>query len=842
MIRILKYVLGFAWLAMVMFFFYAHHGYYQMELPGFFGWWPLWVVPLTLYGLFLIYTWISDEKELRLKLTVPGILFVAILTLFYIGNVTFYKLKPLMFEGPTTVIHADGSVIIGASKEQMEGAPYVFDTGTTVADISNFYDQAPPEMKPYLIKANFWQIQIGLAWTFIKVFGVSLLFIFAAWVFGAAVHRWIRRKSTLHEDKPFEGGLLEMVLGLGLMSTILFLIGALGLFNLPVILGTFLILLGVFYKDLIARCKLLWSWKDELVLKPGNMAIPIFLFLWLMIGIDLFDNLSSQPRGWDGLNRYIVIARDIASSGGLVERGNVYGWELFLALGYLLDIKLSLFWSALPGYLTFALMWCFARRYSDSWATALALSTLIVAPMMAFHLSDENKVDVAHWLFGTAVILAFLRGIDWNEIKIKDKSWMWIAGLLAGYAFTFKLTGVLMMAALLVVFAFVEGGWIGFAAALLIALGVLSLQGGYNLGTEFTTSTKINETLFIFGVLGGAMLAGFGMLKKKISLKAMKELILIILLMALPILPWFTKNAIDTKSLELGNIIFGANDIPNIDFDLAGSACEATGFYEEYDRYIGYNNNLILRTIELPWHATMNDTGATGAYVDMGFAFLGFLLLALLLYKPSKHSRVVLIFGITYFLFWLFKANGVTWYGFPLFSFMVVLLAATYHQMGKDWFGRGILIFTLGIWILSAFDARLSNYGKVSLLLGHTTAVSYDQVRESIFPYSNELEATLAEYEGLLYKIGTPMGYFIPNFFQRTFDDQLLDNFNCIYTAQGNDFAAVRHKLLEEGFQYVLYDSYTNTVGLDPEGTLSKKVQLFEQFASEELIYTIYDD
>ena len=345
----------------------------------------------------------------------------------------------------------------------------------------------------------------------------------------------------------------------------------------------------------------------------------------------------------------------------------------------------------------------------------------------------------------------------------------------------------------------------------------------------------------MLGILAGLVILAFGQVKKKISLDSIKKLLILILFILIPILPWFAKHAVEIDEYNFSNLITGGNAIPQIDFENDLAICNKTGFFEEYDRYIGYNDNLFLRIIELPWHLTMNDTGAIGAYVDMGFAFLGFILLGFLLYKPSKKNNFIVLFAVIYFLFWLIKANGVSWYGFPMFSLLVAFLAYTFTNMSKDTVGKIALVLVLGLWFLTAFDARLTNFAKPSLMLSHTGKVEPSDVQENIFPYSNELNAILEVNEGLVYKIGTPLGYFIPNYVERTYDDQLLDVFNCNYENKGT-YDIIRNKMRDLGFRYVLYDSFTYTVGLDPEGTLQEKIKLFEQFASEHLMAVIYDD
>ncbi|MBU0981578.1 glycosyltransferase family 39 protein [Patescibacteria group bacterium] len=842
MIRIIKYILGFTWLGVVAYFYYTNHNYYHFDLPGLVKWWPLWVLPLIGYGGALLWHWTAGKQNFQFKLSFLRIIGVAFLSMLFVGSMTMFISNPLMYKGPEAVITYQGEAIFNPSQEQINESAYHFEYGTTLKDTFNLYKTIPSEIQQNLYSSTFFGVLFGLSWTFIKVYGSALLLLFFAWLTGSTAHEFLRRKKEKDTERPFEKGILETILGLGFISTLLFLLAAIGQFNLPVILGAIVIITAALYRQVLKNLKALFSWHEKFEINITSIAIPIFLFLGLIMCIHMFDNLSPLPRGWDGLNRYIVIAKDLANGGDLLKRGSVYGWELILGFFYLIDIKMTLAWTSIPGVLTFLVMWPIARRYSSNLGTALALTTIAVMPMMSFHISDENKVDVAHWLIGTASILALIKAISFeNGLKIKDHSYLWIAGLLAGYAFTVKFTAAILIVTLLSAFSFVEGGIIGLIAAGLVSIGVLATSGGIGFGTEFTTPAEINPIITAVCSLAGLIILGFGVFTKKVKKNALRTLVILILCIFIPIAPWFVKNAVETRLSSASLLITGTNDIPEINFNNDTALCKSTAFYEEYDRYIGYNSNVIFRVLELPWHLTMNDTGAIGAYVDMGFTFLGFILLGFLLYKPSKQTNYILLFGGLYFFFWLIKANGVSWYGFPFFSFMAVFLAVTYTNMSKDWIGRIGLIFFLGIWFLSGFDARLNNYAKPGLLLTNSGTVKYDDVRESVFPYSNELNAFLSINDGLIYKIGTPMGYFIPDYVKRTFDDQLLDTFNC-NAINSVDNEEIRHKLRDLGFKFILYDAYTYTVGIDPEGTLKAKIDLFEKFAKEQLIVVIFDD
>ena len=123
---------------------------------------------------------------------------------------------------------------------------------------------------------------------------------------------------------------------------------------------------------------------------------------------------------------------------------------------------------------------------------------MLSMPMMSFYMADENKIDVAHWLLGSTVLLSLLKGIDFeNKIRVKDYSYIWIAGILAGFAFTVKLTGILLIFGLIASFALVESGWLFASSIFMLSLAALVKMGGLNLVLILLVQqTSIQNSLF----------------------------------------------------------------------------------------------------------------------------------------------------------------------------------------------------------------------------------------------------------------------------------------------------------------------------------------------------------
>ncbi len=838
----IKYIIGTIWLAVVMYFYYKNHTYFLESFTSLSKWWAIWLAPILSYGVFLFYNWAKGEYSLKLSLSAKKISLIFLLGMMFLGNVGFMVLKPLIYMGPTAVYNNDGTVNLSPTQEEISNAKNVLKKAVVISGGENFYKTASADVKQYLVKANIWEIEKGLLWTFLRIYLTSGLFIIFSCALGAFLHKIIRKKQE-HEDS-FERKMIELVLGLLTMSLVFLAISFFGQFKVWINLSAILFIGLIIRKELAYVFKKIAAWRIRLELPFSNLILPISIFLLSFLSVHLMDNISPMPRGWDGLNRYILVARNIAETGIGVKNGSDYAWELIIAFFYGIDHKIGLFWTSLPGILNFIIIFLVLRKFISNRNAGLVIAFMISMPMMSFYMSDENKIDLAHWLLGSTVVLTLLKGLDFEEkIKVKDYSYIWIGAILAGFAFSVKFTGILLIFALTSTFALIESGWILASAVFIFSLTILVFQGGLTLGSEFVSSDNFNSKFVIFGAISTLLLIGLALYKKKINQNIIKNFFVLCVFIALPLLPWFAKNLYESKSFSPDVIIQGLNETPSVYFHGKSDECTFTGVYEEFDRYLGYNDNIFLRILAIPWHITMADLGAKGSYVDIGFAYLGFLAFTILFFKfNDKRKNLILLFAVIYGLFWLVRANGVIWYGFPLLTFAAIALALALDKLDKSKFGQIIIVLSFLSWALLAFNTRLNNFGNSVLLLSHTGVIKYDDVQENIFPYADQIQSYLKEHEGIVYKVGTPLGFYIPDFYTRSYDDQLIDDFYCTYQYYDENPVKVIKALRANGIKYLLFDSYTATIGNDPKGTLRKKVETIISFMNKYLDIIVYDD
>lgn len=841
----IKYLLGTIWLGVVMFFYYKNHTYYTDGFNGLLKWWPIWLAPILAYGIFLFYNWSKGAAAFHIKLNAKKIAVAFMLCMLLLGNIAFAVLHPIMYFGPTAVYNDDGTVNTSPSEEEIQNSKHVLKNGISLTANGDFFDKAPENIKDYLVKANFWQIESGLIWTFTKVFGTSFLFLVFCYALGSYLHKLIRKKQE-HEDS-FERKMIELVFGLCVMTTIFYLITLTGHFNNSVNFTVIGILALILLKEIRTAFNKIFSWNLEYEFSYDSIFVPVSIFFLGFLLLYVMDNLSPMPRGWDGLNRYILLARDIAQNGHGENIGSMYAWETILAFFYSIDSKIALFWTSLPGILNFIVMAILFKKFSNNRNTALILAFIVSVPLMSFYMADENKIDLAHWLVGNTIILAVIKGTNFEEkLKVKDYSYFWLAALLSGFAFTVKFTGVIILASLISVFALLESGILVSIAVTLISLAVLALQGGFNLGSEFRSTPQFDKIFIIASLLLSVLIIIFSFARKKLTGNTLKKFLILCALIGLPIIPWMANNYYQTRFEIMtltDRLITGLNEKPKVDFHTISENCSFTGFFEEFDRYLGYNKNILGRIIEIPWHITMNDTGARGAYVDIGFMFLGFIVFAALFLKiADKRKKLVLYMGFIYALIWLLKANGVIWYGFPILTFSAFIVVFAFDEMNKSKAGRTIILISFAIWAFLAFSSKLNNFGNAVLLMNDAGAITYQQVQENIFPYADDMQSYLEANAGLIYKVGTPLGFYIPDFSKRTYDDQLIDDFYCTYESNKENPLKTIAVLRANNLKYMLFDSYTSTIGDDPNGTLHKKVKTLIDFMNNYLDIVIFDD
>lgn len=849
--KIIKNVLAISWISAVIYFYFQNHSYYGTSMGTLLPY-LLYILAIPIiYGCYALNNWINKgEKTLKVKITTPRIIVTALLLILMSGNAVFIIMDPSFYHGTSMFLMPDGTVSEISDLSQLTGqetlivgseSAFIQTDKTLDAMLEGASTDLVNEITSRFEKPTFWQIQWGLVTKSIGIILILGLITLTAISFGQTILKTIKLDHNT-----------IIALGLGLFSISLgsFLLGSLHILNIYGTWGFFIALLAISYKSLIESCKKIVKFETVYETRIISLELFIIFVLGLVMSMNFIDSISSLPRGWDGMNQYVNIAKRIEEASGLIQMGGNYYWELIMSLGFIMfkwttiTLNLAGFY---PATLCAIVLYVIIRKFSSRETALFTISAFYLTPMFLFHGVEDNKVDLGNFLISMITALSVYKGIT-SENRKEQIKYIAIAGALAGFCFGIKITSLLLVCALATIILYKIIGKKGAIAGLIFSIGALILTKSISITNDFqlgdTTYKIIGLSLLVIGLI--MITARF------IKEKNLKPLMLPVIFIGLSILafsPWMIKNYSETLSISTNGLLFGHHSQPTINYELLTedlavdkSACVSTGVHEELDRYAGYETNAIKKYVTLPWHLTMNDNGVQGLYVDFGWIPLALLigfLPFIVIKKPDQSTSIILIFTVTYWITWLITANGIIWYGLPGFMGLLILIGKLidnyktaqeretpqYETPPYKLFRFGIIGIIICIFLISSLAFRLNSFGKGALLLYTANIMTETETTTSIFPYGLAVHDIFendqdGKYD-LIWKIGTSLNYFIEDNFWRTYNDQYLDDLNCLYSERDPELLTERLKVF--GFGYILFDYYTNTISLDPDGTLNTK-------------------
>jgi hypothetical protein len=185
----------------------------------------------------------------------------------------------------------------------------------------------------------------------------------------------------------------------------------------------------------------------------------------------------------------------------------------------------------------------------------------------------------------------------------------------------------------------------------------------------------------------------------------------------------------------------------------------------------------------------------------------------------------------------MFLANGIPWYGIGVFLGLAlgleVMVARAPDKPGR--IASAILMF---LSILIAFGMRIWQFESQRNILEYSFGkISADVLEEITIPHYNDIRDVVVDRarqypdRPYMYRIGTFIPYFIPKNLEIIgISDHQLDVFNCLFQERNPDLLIRRLKAL--GFNSIIFDTNTDTIEQDPNGSLHKKVKLFTDFVN----------
>ncbi|MFA5799713.1 MAG: hypothetical protein WC840_02010 [Candidatus Peribacteraceae bacterium] len=868
---------------------------FNMSSP-FFAYLIVWAV---LFGAALLFAG-YQTGYFRLRMTVRPLYLVSLFvfsvwlmaTTLSLG--TFYNLNT---PKEAMVTEIDGSKAYPPFRRFYEPVPQVY-TGAgpqAIAELKANYDSllargclteaGVTQNGARVYDLGIWCIQGSIfSRVGIQLFLVGyLLLVFLS--LGRAIFRLLVRKEEIHP-------LLECVLSLGLgalgMVAILWTLAVFGLLKPSFIRLLFFGLPAVLFPQTWYWLKSAWTRTFETELS-ANSFFPLLTWLLLSyLALNFLNVVRPFPIGWDDLGSYLNRPRLLASYGAFIPSMSQFQWEYLTALGYLLfgydswtgsTFAMQINWSA--GLLSVLTVYAFGRLFFGERRGILAAILYYFLPMTGHFSFADMKVDNASFFTSALSLLAVFALLLLPDEKEGDgkgkgrRSMLLVAaGLLAGFSFAIKPTAVLAILMALSVIAGAGLGSYGFAGLVALGFAVLQRFGSLDIASVARRALlgwmPSQDMVLAATALLGVVLLVVGMVRHRCAIRAFGlHFALFALGMAISALPWMMHNAVVSRSFSVSGMLsardFTAPQVsyeqkptealsagfpvtpirylpPELKLDVNSPACKTSARVEELDRYWGFDRGF-KHYLTLPWRQVMN-IDSFGYYVTLIPLLLLFplvLLLPVFWMRKGRWLRLLFAGTFIFFLQWSLVANGIPWYGIGMFlgfalafeAFIVYAPDAPNRFLFGTLIGASILICLVNRFWQFDTQKNLFEYplGKITAgALREVTIPDYDDIRESVVSRHETMPDT-----PYTYRVGTFISYFIPrNREIFPLADHQLNFFNCLN--QERDQALTLRRLKALGFNSIIFDTNTQTIEKDPNGSLHKKVNAFLEFANDPVL------
>ena len=552
--------------------------------------------------------------------------------------------------------------------------------------------------------------------------------------------------------------IVSLVLWFFLLTVALFVLAALWFYNLLWlwIIGVFIFLFIFPYIKNIHSHLQTSIWEREL--KTDRWYVRTFIdeihyiIIILFIGVNLISAYRPYPIGWDDLWAYMNYPKLISGFEWLISMGNMYAWELYTGIGYIL-------WSQSFAFLLNSFSWIIAsivlyytlslfQKDKDEPVFSYALFwtlILMILPMTVFQLAKDMKLDyglffVSLWALALSYYALYSNTKLWGNWKVWYIVWLCI-----WFAFTIKITSVLLLFAIIWLIAY-RYGWIRmYFASFFTIIWLLTLWWLWPMLNVVFPADGNSQILFTYISLFLASVLIFVSYYASKNLESialcLKHISAVLLWCIIAFLPWGIKNTYETleawKSVSVGSLIswqserlrldptliYTPEEIEDIEKEnISGLSEDGITSNEDFWRYFWYESG-INNYLKLPWNLTFQ-VNQWGEFTQI--TFILFLLLPVFffvfpyrspyyIYGLSLTTLLLLAYYIpspvsSYLTELLWNIRLPFWYIFiTLFYFVAFLYTSlSYKKDNKNYSEAflAILAFTsmyVFFWAISAY-------------------------------------------------------------------------------------------------------------------------------------------
>jgi hypothetical protein len=231
---------------------------------------------------------------------------------------------------------------------------------------------------------------------------------------------------------------------------------------------------------------------------------------------------------------------------------------------------------------------------------------------------------------------------------------------------------------------------------------------------------------------------------------------------------------------------------------------------------------------------------ATGYHVTTSASVLLFPLMLLLAWfwtMPAAWMRYLWATTALLIGYWIVLGNGIPWYGIAIFlGVTVAQVVLVVHAPGR--WPRLAAACCVSASVLFSISLREGQYQATRNHYEYAIGkVSAEVVAERVVPHYDDISAIITRRSIDLpdrpysYRVGTFIAYFVPrNLAIMPLADNQLDFFSCLH--QERDSALTLERLQALGFNSLVFDTTTDSIEADPNGTLHRKVRAFLDFVN----------
>lgn len=503
----------------------------------------------------------------------------------------------------------------------------------------------------------------------------------------------------------------------------------------------------------------------------------LFIVVSFLISVNFIFILRPMPIGWDDLWVYMNYPNLMASNGSLLHLGGMYAWQVFTGIWYMLHSATQAFYlNNLWGILSFLVITLTLREFLSSkfkqtfLNIPLLIGTIYLAiPMTIFQLAKDMKLDNGLlFVSSIAVYIIFYllskyiwykneykwenfeisssTGPESSEVEVSLKKngtfWMFsyftsymylwdnifskkstyiylaLAWILSGFAFSIKITSLLLISGVIGVISYSFLGVAGFLGYIALYIAVFTkwhLWAIMNVVVPTDAHFVNMVSLISLSIAVVCYLYSFQKYRLENTKKYFQVLGVYLLAVWIWIAPWVTRNIYDTRSLSTGAIlgwvwesfsadytkIYSKDELAQLDASNSGTSMTASGTSnnEDFGRYFGYEEG-INNYLKLPYNLTMQ-VNQRGEYMDLSYLFFAFI--PLILFFSYK---------TWIFTFWAFFFTIL-----PLAFFVPAINKVLSDFFSKFHLPEGYLIFALFFFVPFLFLLYTLKKDKLSQLL-----------------------------------------------------------------------------------------------------------------------------